>query len=274
MVQGQPESRSDQKRTIGIIVVLVIIGLAVYSWFTGGQAGVQELINSFIKYAIIAAILGLIVWLVMKILQKPKTDLVENDRRAIIDAGILSKPPMVRDLYFTGDKGHSEFRVGKIIGYCQIQSYKDLDILSNLTAKELAEMERKNELPSEYILKEDCFIFKRGSFPFSLFEEPKVLRTLEHEHSELVGDVKVYAVSLIQKYGYYFPNRAFLDITRIDISVIREAWRGGIHEFLKDMVAINRRAIGLDSEFKKDLDNRKLLKIPSPLGEESTRRGE
>lgn len=100
------------------------------------------------------------------------------------------------------------------------------------------------------------------------------MRTFEDEHSQLIGDVKVYAVSVISKFSYYWPNRAFLDVVRIDIAVIREAWRGGIHQFLKDMVSINQRAVGLDSEHQKGIDNRKLLKIPSPFGDDAGKRGD
>ena len=253
-----------------VFVVLAVI--LAYTFFTSGAAGISAVLKKFLTYAIIAVVIGLIVWVVLKILQKPKIDLVENDRQDIIDAGMMSKPPMVQDLYFTGDKEHGEFRVGTIIGYCQLQSYKDLDLIAGLTQVQIREMEEKEEIPAQYIIREDCFIFKRFPFPISFFEKPKVLRSLEDEHSQLIGDVKIYGVSMIKKYGYYWPNRAHLDIARIDIGVIREAWRGQIHQFLKDAVTIQQRAIGLDSEFKKDLDKRKLLKIPSPLGEESTRR--
>lgn len=271
---AQPETRKE-KSSIIIIGVIVIIGvLMVLTFISSGQEGLSTLMNKFIKYAIIAGVVGLIIWVILKIIQKPKIDLVENDRRDIIDAGMQSKPPMVRDLYFTGDKEHGEFRVGSIIGYCQLMSYKDIDLLAGLTKTQIKEMADKGQIPSQYVIREDCFIYKRMGFPFSLFEQPKVIRTLEDEHSQLVGDVKVYGVSMIKKYGYYWPNRAHLDISRIDIGVIREAWRGQIHQFLKDMVAINQRAVGLDSDFKKDLDQRKLLKIPSPLGEEASRRGE
>jgi len=273
-MEAQPESRKE-KSTIILIGVFVIIGiLMVLTFISSGQEGISVLINKFIKYAIIAGVIGLIAWVVMKYMQKPQVNLVENDRRDIIDAGMQSKPPMVRDLYFTGDKEHGEFRVGSIIGYCQLMSYKDIDLLAGLTKGQIKEMAEKGEIPSQYVIREDCFIYKRMGFPLSLFEQPKVLRCLEDEHSQLVGDVKVYGVSMIKKYGYYWPNRAHLDISRIDIGVIREAWRGQIHQFLKDMVAINQRAVGLDSEFKKDLDQRKLLKIPAPLGEDASRRGE
>jgi hypothetical protein len=242
-----------------------------YVYFTSGALGLTTIIKRFIIYAIIAVIAGLIVWVVLKILRKPKIDLVENDLQDIVDAGMMSKPPMVNDLYFTGDKGHGEFRLGKVIGYCQLQSYKDLDLIAGMSQAQITELKNQGKVPSEYIIKEDCFIFKRLPFPFSVFEKPKVLRTLEDEHSQLIGDVKVYGVSILKKFGFYWPNRAHLDIARIDVTVIRDAWRGQVHQFLKDAVAIQQRAVGLDSQFKKDIDQRKLLKIPSMLGEESER---
>ena len=269
---GQPESRGEKKNIIVVVIAVILIIILIYTYVTSGSAGLSAVIKRFIIYAIIAAVVGLIIWVVLKILQKPRVDLVANDHEDIVNAGMMSKSPMVNDLYFTGDKEHGEFRVGSIIGYCQLQSYKDLDLIAGLTQAQIEEMEQKDQVPAQYIIREDCFIFKRLPFPLSVFEKPKVLRTLEDEHSQMIGDVKVYGVSMIRKFGYYWPNRAHLDIARIDIGVIREAWRGQIHQFLKDAVSIQQRAVGLDADFKKRLDERKLLKIPSPLGEESERR--
>lgn len=260
--EGQPESAGEKSKIVWGIIIVVLVLLLVYIFLTAGFTGVSDLLKRLVTYIIIAAVVGLIIWVVLKILQKPKVDLVAQNIKDIIDAGMLSKPPMVKGLYATGDKEHGEFFIGSIIGYCQIQSYKDLDLLANLSDEQLEELEAQGKIASELIIKEDCFIFKRWPFPISIFEQPKVMKTLEHEHSQMVGDVKVYCVSLIRKYDCYYPNRAHLDIVRIDIATIREAWRGLIHQYLKDSVAINQRAVGLDSEFKKDLDMRKMLKLP------------
>ena len=266
---AQPESRAEKGRFLWGIAIIIGILLIAYIFLTSGYQGVSDLLKKLITYALIVAVVGLIIWGVLRLFQKPKVDLVANIVSDIVDAGVLSKPPMVKDIYFTGDKEHSEFRLGTIIGYCQVQSYKDTDLIANLTEEQVRELERQGKLPSNLLINEDCFVFKRWAFPLSLFEKPKVLRVFEHEHSQIVGDVKVYAVSVIKKYDQYWPNRAHLDQVRIDISVIREAWRGLIHQYLKDSVAINQRAVGLDSEYKKDLDMRKLLKLPQ-LGGAST----
>jgi hypothetical protein len=271
LASGQPEDKADKSKIIVVGIVIIIVAIVGYTLYTSGMQGFQSLFSKILTYVIIAAVVGLIFWVVLKILQKPKTDLVAADMASIVDAGKLSKPPMLKDLYFTGDKEHGEFRVGVIVGYCQIQSYKDLNKIADLSDEEVQELRDKNIDTSNFLIKEDCFIFKKMGFPFGLFEQPKVLRTLEDEHSQLVGDVKVYGVSMIKKFGYYWPNRAHLDIARIDHSIIKEAWRGQIHEFLKDMVSISQRSVGMDAEHRKTLEQRKLLKLPSPLGEQEQR---
>lgn len=271
--EAQPESHSDKSKFVVIGIMVIVVLIVAYVLFTGGLMSLSAMLRKVIMWGIIIAAIGLVVWVIFKIMQKPKVDLVAQDMRDIIDAAVLSKPPMLKDLYFTGDREHGEFRVGRIIGYAQIQSYKELEKISSLQEAELEELKKQGIDPSEFIIKEDCFVFKKFGFPVSIFEQPKVLRTLEDEHSQLVGDVKIYAVSMIKKFGYYWPNRAHLDIARIDHSVIKEAWRGQVHEFLKSMVSINERASGLDADHRKDLENRKLLKIPSPLGEAESRQG-
>lgn len=271
MTVGQPDAVQEKGKIITGGVVIIVIILIIYLLLTQGFNGLLSFLKTLSKWLIVLVILGLVLWVVLRLFEKKKTDLVAADQQAIIEAGRLSKPPMLRDIYFTGDKEHGEFRVGKIIGYCQLQSYKDLNKISSLNKEQLEQLKKEGIDPSKYIIKEDCFVFKRNPFPFSMFEAPKVLRTIEDEHSQLVGDVKVYAVSMISKYGYFWPNRAHLDISRIDHSIIKEAWRGQIHEFLKDMVAINQRSAGLDAEHRKNMEQRKLLKIPSPLGEQEQR---
>jgi hypothetical protein len=268
---GQPETNTDKSKIILVGVIIIVVLVVGYTLLTSGYQGLSSLLGSVIVWVLIIAAIGVVVWVVMKLMQKPKVDLVAADMQDIIDAAMLSKPPMLNDLYFTGDKEHGEFKVGTITGYCQLQSYKDLNKIAELTKEEIDVLEKKGIDPSNYIVKEDVFVFKRFGFPANLFEPPKVLRTLEDEHSQLVGDVKIYGVSMIKKFGYYWPNRGHLDIARIDTAIIREAWRGQVHQFLKDMVNINQRAAGLDADHRKDLENRKLLKIPSPLGESESR---
>lgn len=243
------EKKTKQFIILGVIVFILII---IYAVWTHGPLGIKAVITAIIKITLWLLVLLGIVFAVYKIFfEKKEINLIANDKQAIISAGKLCKPPLLRNLYFTGDREHGEAKIGRIIGYCQIQTYEKAG--------------KGKAIP------EDCFIFKTQRFPFSLFEESKVFRCLPNEHSELVGDVKIYAISPIEKFGYFFPNHTFLNIRRIDDSIVKEAYRGQLHEVMKDLVSITKRATGLDSEQMKALESRKLLKIPSQIGEQEER---
>jgi len=244
---------SEKKtRSFAVLSVIVFILIIIYAIFTKGPMGVRAVISTILWICVWIAVLLAIVFAVYKIFfEKKEINLIANDKQSIINAGRLCKPPLLRNLYFTGDKEHGEAKIGRIIGYAQIQSYQEAD--------------KGRAMP------EDCFVFKTSRFPFSLFEEAKVFRCFPSEHSELVGDVKIYAISPIEKFGYFFPNHVFLNIRRIDASVVKEAYRGLIHETFKDLVTINKRAIGLDSEQIKSMEGRKLLKIPNSMSESEDR---
>ena len=269
--EGQPETSQEKSKIIVVLIAVIVIGLAIYIVLTNGWLGLEAFFRKMINWLIFLAIIGAIVYLVWKIMQKPKVDLTAVVMQDIVDAATYSKPPMLKDLYFTGDKEHGEFKVGKIIGFCQIQSYKDLNVIAGLTDGEVDALRAQGKEPSDFIINEDCFVWKRMPFPFSLFEQPKVLRTLEDEHGQLIGDVKVYSISMVKKFGYYFPSNSYLDVARIDQSVIKECYRAHIHEFLKDQVSISRKAVGMDAGHQKDMEQRKLLKIPSPMGQAEQR---
>ena len=250
MAMTDPSEKKS--RNFLVLAVIVLILIIVYAVWTKGPLGFKAVVTTILWICVWVTILLGIVFAIYKIFfEKKEINLIANDKQSIISAGRLCKPPLLRNLYFTGDKEHGEAKIGHIIGYCQIQSYQ--------------EAHKGRAVP------EDCFIFKTSAFPFSLFEESKVFRCFPNEHSELVGDVKIYAISPIEKFGYYFPNHVFLNVRRIDESVVKEAYRGQLHEVMKDLVSITKRASGLDSEQMKSIESRKLLKIPSSMEEQESR---
>ena len=83
----------------------------------------------------------------------------------------------------------------------------------------------------------------------------------EH-HDELVGDVTLFGFSLIPISEYFFLNNDFLDVRKIDFSILKEAERGIFFESLKDTKEIIDKAIGLDSSHKKDIEKKNLYEIP------------
>ena len=264
----------NKQKTLTGIVIIMFIGLMIFIFLTGGVSSITNFLKKLLIGVVIIFILIMIGVFIYRLFKREPVNLVENDRKDIIEAGVMSKPEMLGDLYFTGDKEHSRFKVGTIAGYCQIQSYsnqffeeaEDEEGNKILTVKDMYDRER-GLTPNA----EDCFIVYTLPPVLRWFENPKVIRCYPYEHSQMIGDIDVYAISMVKKYGYYFPNRAFLDVVRIDKSVLMEAYRGQVYEYLKDFNTLQRRASGLDSDHKKELDSKKLLKIPTALGEMENR---
>jgi hypothetical protein len=88
------------------------------------------------------------------------------------------------------------------------------------------------------------------------------------QHSDLIGDVYVYGISLIMKYGFYFLNTDMLDFKAIDKTVANDTYRTLMYETLGDMKQIVDRSIGLDEAYRKEQMNQKLLKIPMMSGQQ------
>lgn len=243
---------SAKRRSMWFFGIFIFLIILTYAIVTKGGQGFFAVIKVVLIGTLIAGFIFVLIYIGWKIFfAEVKIDLMENDKKDIINAGTLCKPPLIRDMYFTGDKEHGEMKMGTILGYCQIQNY---DKAEQGVAKP-----------------EDCFIFKKYGFPINLFEDAKVFRCYPEEHSQLIGDVRIYAISPIFKYGYFFPNHIHLNIRRIDKSVVREAYRGELFETMKDLVTITKRSAGLDSDNTKALEQRKLLKIPSNFEEQESR---
>ena len=114
----------------------------------------------------------------------------------------------------------------------------------------------------------DMFVGKRN--PNNFIEEHKVIMLEPQQHSDLVGDVYVYGISLIMKYGYYFLNTTQLDFNAIDKTVINDTFRTLMYETLGDMKGIMDRAVGVDPEVIKQRNSEKLLKIPMLSGQQNS----
>ena len=112
-----------RKRQFIIFSVVIFVCIILYAVWTRGPLGVRAVFSMIIKTTLWLLVLLGIVFAIYKIFfEKREINLVANDKQAIINAGKLCKPPLLRDLFFTGDKEHGEAKIGKIIGYCQIQS--------------------------------------------------------------------------------------------------------------------------------------------------------
>lgn len=253
--------------TIVIIITLVVFVLVAITLIFGVRS-LGDILLWFIGSLFVLSIFGLIVYAVYWLfIKKHKFDATAVNKANLIKSAKISKPEILRDLYLSGDRQHSRVRVGRIIGYCRIQTTKKIiDYDTTGQPIMIPHPNNPNKKIERFTLtteEQDVFVVQKSGFPLNMIEEPMVVRVKPTDHDELVGDVTLNGFSIIPVSEYFYLNNQYLDVRSIDHSILLEANRSVFHEHLKDYKALLDTAAGLDSKHKKDIESKSLYEIPN-----------
>lgn len=262
--------RDSSRRTILIISVAVIVLLLVIL----GTAflGIRQIGNIFLWILgglIFLSIFGIVVYVVYYLFfKKHKFDATYMNKKSLIQAGRVSKPSNINDLYLSGDAGHSRVRIGKIIGYCRIQTIRKVTDYDPKTGMPVIVRDKTNpNIAHERFTiekeEQDVFVVETAGFPMKFFSDPIVVRVKPDEHDDLVGDVTLNGFSLIPISEYFYLNKDYIDVQNIDQSILMEGKRTIAFEMLKDFKEVTDKAMALDSGHKKELEKKQLYEIPN-----------
>jgi len=252
-----------------ILAIILIAGiLVVLVW---GWTGIFKFMFVLLEILMGLSLLFLLGYLFYYIfLKKQKFDVNFVNKQKLIDASTRIKRPLLKDLYVSGDKGHSRGLVGTITGYCRIQVltrnyiYKETT-QNGIEMKELVTIQNeKGEKIPQYTLdkiEQDVFTIKAKGLA-GLFGDPMVIRTDPKDHDELVGDITLYGYSLIPIGEYWFLNTDHLDVRKIDYAILKEAERTIAFATLSDVKELIDRATGIDAKHKKLIEAKSLVDIP------------
>lgn len=185
-------------------------------------------------------------------LKPQKIDVSFVNRQKIVQSAKISNPPNIGSAYLTGDVGHSSVRLGKIIGWTQLQVYKPT---------EFDEMDTQ-KVVKEDIVAQDVFVIEKVGFPLNLFVDPIVLRVDPESHGSLVGDVYIKGFSLIKHSEYFYLNTDHLDVGKIDYNIWREGDRAVNKMMIADWKQTVDKAIGINPSHNLELERSKLMKVP------------
>lgn len=233
--------KSSQKTGIILIIILFIV-ILVISFFFAGVEGLFGVLKFFITLSLIVTFIGFVFYIVYFLFfKKHRRDIPYENWKAYMKSAIANGSDMMDELILTGDKNHSAKRFMTIKGYLRIKAFDGKDY--------------------------DLFVGKRTTW--NPLEDYRIVMLRPKQHSDLIGDVYVYGISLIYKYGFYFVNDTMLDFDAIDRSVAKDTFRTVTYELLGDMKGMLDRATGLDAEFSKQRQQEKLLKIPVLSGQQS-----
>jgi len=259
---------STKKVFVVVVIIVVFLFLIILGTLFIGIKGIGSILLWILGALIVLGIFGIVVyavyWLFFK---KQKFDATYMNKKNLVNAGRISKPSNINDLYLSGDKGHSRVRLGKIIGYCRIQVMRKNIHYDQTTGEPILVTDPKNPMnkTEEYDLEkeeQDVFVVERHGFPLSLFSDPMVIRMRPDDHDMLIGDISANGFSIIPISEYYFLNNDYLDVRKIDFAILKEAQRGIFFEHLKDSKEILDKAVGLDSGHKKEIEKKNLYEIP------------
>lgn len=249
---------------VALVVIFFIIILSVVFF---GFKSIGKIMLFLVGALLVLSIIGIVIWAVWYLfIRKQKYDATYQNKKRLIEAAKISKPENLSDLYLSGDKGHSRVRIGKITGYCRVKVMrKNIEYNPDGTQKMIRDAENPNKKHSVFTLEEeeqDVFVVNPHGFIMSLFLDPMVVRVNPQEHTALVGDVTLFGFSLTPISEYYFLHTDYLDVRKVDFTILKEAERGIFFESLKDTKEIIDKAMGIDSEHKKDIEKKNLYEIP------------
>ena len=248
------------------IFLIIILMLLVLGFVFLGIRGVLNILKWLLIGLFILAIIGLLIYFIWFLFfKKEKYDVTYVNKKKLLDACKKGNPQTMKDLYISGDKGHSRVRWGKITGYCRISVLTrnlevDKDGKPQYETKDGGK-ELKYQLEK---IEQDVFsVTTARTWLGKLFSDEEVVRVSPDSHNELVGDVILYGFSLIPISEYWFLNDDFLDVRKIDYAILKEAERGIMFEMLRDSKAIVDKASGLDSRHNKEIEQKTMFEVPN-----------
>lgn len=260
---------NNKKIVIAISVAVIIFILLILATVIFGIRSILNIILFLIAALFVLAIIAIIIYVIwLLFFKKQRFDATYVNKKSLIAAGKINKPKDLNDLYTSGDKGHTRNRIGKIIGYCRIQAVKKIVEYDKKSGQPvMVENEKNPNIKTEKFRLEkeeqDVFIAQNHGIIMSFFSDPMVIRVRPDEHDSLIGDVTLNGFSLVPISEYYYLHTDYLDIRLVDYSIQLEASRTILHEHLRDQKTILDRAVGLDTEHKKDIEKKNLYEIPA-----------
>ena len=237
----------NSRRTAIIVIIIVFVLILILSLVFGGASGLFGVLKFFLTLGFVFGFIGLAVYVVWFIfIKKHKRDIPYENLKDYTKSATQNGSDMMNDLVLMGDEKHSSKTFMTIKGYLRIEGFDG----------------------EQY----DLFVGKRNTM--NPFEDYSVVMLKPDQHSDLIGDVYTYGISLVKKYGYFFLNTTMMDFKGIDQSIAQDTYRTLLFETLGDMKGLMDRATGLDAEFRKEQMQQKLLKIPVLSGQQNSNKEE
>ena len=260
------------KPTTIIIIAVIIIAIIVFVILWFGIDDIMKTIAIILELCVLAFAIFMLGYLFYYLFIKTQRfDVNYFNKKRLLKACSMGRYQNLKDLYLSGDKGHSRIKIGRIQGYARIsvpiRQYKYTTKINpdgTKTQTPITTTNEQGEIVDQYenqIQEQDVFSIKKEGI-LHIFSEPDIVRVNPEDHDDLVGDVTLYGYSLIPISEYLFLNTDYLDIRKIDYAILKEAERAIAFTTLSDIKLLIDRATGIDAQHKKGIEQKSYLELP------------
>lgn len=190
-----------------------------------GIGVIGQVLTILFIVALIVIFLIVVIVIIRKMFYSiPIPDIVKVERDKTIASAYLSCPPTIYEhgMYLTGRGRTGQKYLGKIKGYTEEELRLNVTTGKFKTTKKEDGTKEKVPMTKQIETKQDVFLIdvhKLSTFPLlNRFVTKLILvRLLQDEHSELIGDIKIYSSGLREEKGYWYTteriNKAIYTIT-------------------------------------------------------------
>ena len=241
-----------------IIFVLIII-MCVFLYF---RLGLLKTMLIFIGLLWFFAIVGLIIWAVVWLLSKQRSDMIHIFKQRVNAACKLFRPPYVQEVWLWGDPKNSipSRRIGYCSGVCKIKTHpvRRVDKSTNEYGVVIEDHVVVEEAKDLFFVS-----FNEGkSFPMSLFDEEKIFLGVREDISEFDGSkIFFYGVLAPEIYGCFTLARHWERTNVVDEPIKETIYRYVIQDFLKEIKNITDDALAISPEHQKKLERSNMESI-------------
>jgi len=234
-----------------VIAFIIIIGVAI---LISGANGFFSVIKTTGIMAIVIIVIVLIVigvwFLFFKEFQR---DITHEEKVDMENAGEITKPDTVTDLWLSGDETHPPVKLGAIKGISYRKNYKLLDMkpeFQELTPEEKEQYLKihhiKKDIYDKYFQEETAFSFKRGF-------KTHIIRCPPHMHSKIHGQIYIYDIGIVKHSEYFYPSRLHLDFETIDETIYAEGQRRSNFELIRLTFGFLKQASGIQRRYEEEI---------------------
>ena len=266
-IQENLNANPHRKTTVIVLVVLIlVIGLLVSMWRYGSK-GIFYVVSGFMTFIIVVGFIGLIVLLVIKLLFKPKVNMLHVVGQRIKEGAGMREPNSPVKVYLQGDnKDYERKMLGLLKGISEtVIPPRFMKAPENYKGTEGVEVNGELMLPLTKPKKLLFLLIKPK--PFSAVKTIGVLR--DDISNPSMDEVYIHDTTLSPPFGgIMYPAKYDGRIDIVELKVADYVQKYTLEDFLKDYKVIIDDAIQSSPMHQKDLEKKGMMERVGEIGEQ------